>query len=265
MPELPEVETMRRTLAAKAEGRVLTAFEMHDDKLDSEPLKRAENTVLQRVEREGKCLVLRFETCAVRIHPRMTGRIVSVPPPRKHARFTMHFEGEVHIAFDDPRRLGTLTSAPRDVALREDNVFWPTQGHRHDLRGLREGAWLASRFNHIQKPLKVALLDGERIAGVGNIGASESCFYAGIAPSRTPESLDAKAWSALHGGLLTWVETTLAHEASKGELELLHAQGAVNPFAVYGREGEPCPRCSAPIQRALQQGRSTFFCESCQT
>lgn len=256
MPELPEVETMRRRLAAKAEGRVLASLEMHDVKLDPSPLKCAQNTVLQRVDREGKCLVLRFEKCSVLIHPRMTGRIVLVPPKRKHARFTLHFEGDVDIAFDDPRRLGTLSAAPQDLALRTDNVFWPTP---------RDGAWLASRFGHTKKPLKVALLDGERIAGVGNIGASESCFYADIAPSRTPESLDAKAWSALHRGLVKWVETTLAHEESKGELELLHAQGAVNPFAVYGREGEPCPVCKTPITRAVQQGRSTFWCAVCQT
>ena len=247
---------MRRTLAANAEGRVLTSFVMHDAKLDPSSLECAQNETLRRVEREGKCLVLRFETCTVLIHPRMTGRIVTVPPARKYARFTMHFEGDIHMAFDDPRRLGTLSSAPRDLALREDNVFWPTP---------RDGAWLAARFARVHKPLKVALLDGERLAGVGNIGASESCFYAGILPSRTPKSLDTQAWSALHGGLLLWVEKTLAYESSKSELALLHAQGAVNPFAVYGREGEPCPRCRSPIRRTVQQGRSTFCCTRCQT
>lgn len=264
MPELPEVETMRRTLASSAEGRVLKSFEMHDKKLDASALERAKNTALQRVEREGKCLVLRFETCTVLIHPRMTGRIVRVPPARKHARFTLHFAGNIDIAFDDPRRLGTLSSAPRDLVLREDNVFWPTP---------RDGAWLASRFQRARlpvslagkKPLKVALLDGDRIAGVGNIGASEACFYAGIAPSRTPSSLDAEAWSALYDGLVLWVKRTLAYESSKSELELLHAQGATNPFAVYGRENEPCPRCNTPITRSVQAGRSTFSCTSCQT
>lgn len=257
MPELPEVETMRRTLAASAEGRVLKSFEIHDKKLDASSLECAKNKALQRVEREGKCLVLRFETCTVLIHPRMTGRIVRVPPARKHARFTLHFAGDIDIAFDDPRRLGTLSSAPPNLVLREDNVFWPTP---------RDGTWLAARFqSRAKKPLKVALLDGDRLAGVGNIGASEACFYAGIAPARTPSSLDAQAWSALYGGLVMWVESTLAYESSKSELELLHAQGAKNPFAVYGRENEPCPRCETRITRSVQAGRSTFWCASCQT
>ena len=254
---------MRRTLAASAEGRVLQSFEMRDKKLDATALECAKNTVLQRVEREGKCLVLRFETCTVLLHPRMTGRVLRAPPLRQHTRFTMHFAGNIDIAFDDPRRLGTLSSAPRDLVLREDNVFWPTP---------RDGAWLSSRFQRARlpvslsgkKPLKVALLDSDHIAGVGNIGASEACFHSGIAPLRTPSSLDAEAWSALYVGLVMWVKNTLAYESSKSELELLHAQGATNPFVVYGREGEPCPRCQTPITRSVLAGRSTFWCASCQ-
>ena len=142
MPELPEVEIMRRALASSAEGRVLESFVMHDKKLDARALECAKNKALQRVEREGKCLVLRFETCTVLIHPRMTGRIVRVPPLRKHARFTLHFESNIDIAFDDPRRLGTLSSAPPNLVLREDNVFWPTS---------RDGAWLASRFQSVRQ------------------------------------------------------------------------------------------------------------------
>ena len=264
MPELPEVETMRRTLAASAEGRVLKSFVMHDKKLDASTLECAKNTVLQRVEREGKCLVLRFQTCTVLLHPRMSGRVIRVPPLRQHTRFTMHFEGNIDIAFDDPRRLGTLSPGPRDLVLREDNVFWPTP---------RDGAWLASRFQRARlpvslsgkKPLKVALLDSDHIAGVGNIGASESCFYAGIAPSRMPASLDAQAWDALYRGLLTWLDSTLAHEASRSEMVLMYTKNAPNPFAVYGRENEPCPRCQTPITRSVMAGRSTFWCASCQT
>ena len=103
----------------------------------------------------------------------------------------------------------------------------------------------------------------DRVAGLGNIAATESLHRAQVDPARLVPSLDATDWERLARGVRAYIEHTL--DAETGEQLTYVQQGGSNPFLVYGRGDEPCPRCASPIQRIVQSGRATYFCGACQT
>lgn len=270
MPELPEVETVARQLAPLVEGRRLLRLEPHDARLalSLDTLARMEGRRVDAVRRIGKQVGLRLESagglpaCWILVHLRMTGRLVYFPPgpapghaPPSRARFHLD-RGRVE--FFDARRFGTITLAcdpPPEPGL--DPV-----GPRFTTRRLAELA-AGSRT-----PIKVWLLRQDRLAGIGNIYASEACHGAGIDPRRPAGSLTAEELSRLRRAL----RKTLARAIDSGGTsfrDFLNVQGELGRYArsltVYGREGDPCRRCRTPIERIVQQQRATFFCPHCQS
>jgi len=254
MPELAEVEWMVRGLRERAQGCALEALEIRDERLFS---KAAGVTgVLQAVERRAKYIRMDFGELTLLLHPRMTGRLVWGLDER--ARAVFRFRDVDPISFVDPRRFGTLQQVARDeVALffRDKKLGdepWPQK---------RDGGWWSQRLAGRRIPIKTALMRQDLVAGLGNIAAVEICWRMGVNPRTRASDLTPEQWEDLGGAVWDHLGVTLSDIG--GALELV-GEGGDNGFLIYGRGGEPCPRCGADIERFQQSGRGTYWCSGCQ-
>jgi formamidopyrimidine-DNA glycosylase len=249
MPELPEVEHARRCLERWLVGRVVTrAF--------SRTLVGRE--VLE-VTRRGKWLRMALEGGAlVFSHLGMTGRWVkreADAPTERWEQGRIDVEG-ASARYVDPRRLGRL------VASRKDLPAWGELGPDAlvdgvDARSL--GTLLAKR----SRTVKEALMDQTLLAGVGNILATDALWHARVDPRSRTDALSKAEVSATARGLRKAIAQGLAMQEGD-EPSYVRDAGAPNPFRVYGRAGEPCPRCRTPLKRVVLGGRGTTFCPGCQ-
>lgn len=273
MPELPEVETIRRSLVDKVKGRRIQGVEILLPRLIKWPSAYefqalvTGKTILQ-LDRKGKYLILRLEdNMTLVIHLRMTGRLYFVTNDDKTDRFT-------HIIFDlgdgakllyaDTRTLGTLYAMPESELWRIAGLasmgpepltqeFSPAY-----FRGL-----LAGRKGRI----KALLLNQKLIGGLGNIYVDEALAIAGIDPDRLACSLNDEEAALLYEAVNQVIYDGIHHGGTSfrdyrdGEGKSGSHQ---NYLAVYGRKGQPCRRCGAPIERKEVAGRGTHYCPNCQ-
>lgn len=271
MPELPEVETIRRQLAPHLEGRTLLEVEILDPRWTRPaPAADVERELrgrrVHRVRRAGKYLVWELEgERFLLVHLRMTGALLLHPdadPPHTRVRFRL--DSGQRLVYVDPRRFGTghvVRGAPaREAYLRARLGIEPLtpQFTTEHLRAMARGR---------RAPVKSFVLDQRRIAGVGNIYADEALFRARIHPLRPAGSLNRRQLEALREG----IEAALSDgiEAKGATIDdFRHLDGArgsfQDRFLVHRREGEPCPRCGTAIRKLVVCGRGTYVCERCQ-
>ncbi|MBL4848260.1 MAG: formamidopyrimidine-DNA glycosylase [Planctomycetes bacterium] len=279
MPELPEVETMRRGIAAVA-GCVLVRVHF-PSRSDVKPLpvsparrtfaRRVEGLAVVAVERAGKRVVLRLPRDErIVFEPRMTGLVLldEEAPTQKHVRATFELEGGTprRLTIWDRRGLGTLrlyTAAEFAEALGP-HALGP------DALELTPDQ-LQERLGASRRAVKVALLDQRALAGVGNIYAVEALNASRIDPRRSCAGLTRREWRALTRALLEILTEAVRYEGSTlGDgtyRTALNVDGGYqNHHRVYAREGLKCPRkkCSGRIERVVLGQRATFFCPSCQ-
>lgn len=271
MPELPEVEVIRRGLAPRLVGRRFLTVTVGDKRLRqaSSPKHLAKWLPGRRLEgltRRGKFLVFRLEGgVTLLIHLGMTGRLLmGVPPnhePHLHVFFTL--EGDITLAFQDVRRFGQVLVFPPDTPL----VPLEQVGREPFSRRVTP-EWLAKVAQGRTRPLKNFLLDGRILAGIGNIYACEIMFAAGLHPATPAGALKRDDWLRV----LKETRRILKRAIRQGGTtvnDYLNSHGETGLFQVelmvYGREGEPCHRCGKTIKRLVQAGRSSFFCPRCQT
>ena len=274
MPELPEVEVTRRALAPVLEGRRFVRAVFRTTKLrhvvpDLTPLT---GWRLAALSRRAKHLVWRFEddSGVVRwlvTHLGMTGAWRLWPEDKApsvgaHDRADLFFEGVV-VRLTDPRKFSDMRLSAVDPLTVPPLSKLGVEPLSTDftVQGLYQGLQAARR------PVKAVLLDGKVVVGCGNIYANESLFAAGIAPER-PACRVTKAEAAKLQASIVDV-LSRAVDAGGTTLRDFHgADGEAGWFsvqcAVYGREGQTCPRCGAVIARMMQSGRSSFFCPKCQ-
>ena len=273
MPELPEVETARRHLAAQLSGKQIVAVDVHWGQLrwpvDGEIADRLPGGRLLAVTRRAKYLVLETDRGGVISHLGMSGRWSVVPgdtPLVKHDHVDLRFEGGLVARYHDPRRFGALLwggETPLEhVRLRE---IGPEPWGGPAIEEIGAHLWREARGRKI--PLRDFLLDGRVIAGVGNIYASEAAFRAGIRPmiaaGRISRPRFQKLAAAIRGVLEESIErggTTLRDFAAPDGAEGRYGERC----AVYGRAGEACDRCGGEIRRRVRQARSLYYCASCQ-
>jgi formamidopyrimidine-DNA glycosylase len=271
MPELPEVETIRRQLAPQLEGRTLESVEILDARW-TRPLAGEEvaaglrGAVVQRLDRAGKYLIWELsEDRHLLVHLRMTGALLFDPPAEPpHTRVRFGLDGGHRLAYVDPRRFGTglllLGRPAREAYLAQRLGAEPmtaafTPEH---LRALARGR---------TAPVKSFVLDQRRIAGVGNIYADEALFAAGIHPLRPAGALSAGQWRRLRDAI---EEALRAGIDAKGASidDFRHVDGArgsfQDRFAIHLREGEPCLTCGREVRKLYVGGRGTYVCERCQ-
>jgi formamidopyrimidine-DNA glycosylase len=259
LPELPEVEHAARRLRAAALGRRLTKVRLRHPALRRAlrvaEVRRVLGHRLTSVDRVGKYQILAFgRGPALRAHFRMTGDWAVGPdgePHAAHARAELVFDGKVRVTLDDGRALATLSLHDSARAARPDigpDPFEPgatVAGIAAALRGRRA-------------PIKVLLLDQRILAGVGNIYAAEALWRAKIDPRTPGGRLGPRRLSRLLASIIAVLRLGLRRAGRYQDGE------ATGRFAVYGREGKPCPRCGAAIRRIVQGGRSSWFCPRCQ-
>jgi len=271
VPELPEVETIRRHLAPHVEGRTLTALEVLDARW-SRPLAPAELAAavegrrVERLARHGKYLEWVLEGDAfLLVHLRMTGTLLHDPapvPPHTRVRFVL--DGASTLAFVDPRRFGTgelaLGRAARDA-------FYAARLGVEPLDPAFTAAHLRALARACRAPVKAMLLDQKRIAGVGNIYADEALHRAGIHPLRPAQRLSARQCAALRDAVVAALEAGIAAKGASIDdfRDPDGARGAFqDEFLVHRREGDPCPTCGRPVRKLRAAGRGTYVCERCQ-
>ena len=275
MPELPEVETVRRGLTPALEGQVLSRVQMHRPNLRF-PFpdgfgQRLTGKTVKSVGRRAKFLLITLDDGTVLIsHLGMSGsfRIYEADPPTldKHDHVVFKISNGFEIRYNDPRRFGFMDLTTE--AEMHDHPMLLKIGPEPVHPGL-SGPELAARLKGKAAPIKAALLDQSVIAGIGNIYACEALFRAGISPKRKAGSVQGKRAeklaAAIQDVLLKAIEaggsSLKDHRQTSGELGYFQ-----HSFQVYGRAGEACSVCGpdVPISQMTQSGRSTFFCSRCQ-
>ncbi|MEM6309947.1 MAG: bifunctional DNA-formamidopyrimidine glycosylase/DNA-(apurinic or apyrimidinic site) lyase [Pseudomonadota bacterium] len=282
MPELPEVETVRRGLAPVMEGvRIARADVNRPDLRWPFPPSMAERLTGAKVEqlrRRSKYILGDLDTGeTLLVHLGMSGRMLvsgdplgvfvhEHPAAEKHDHVVFHMENGARVTFNDPRRFGAMDLV--DTANQEDHKLLSVLGPEPLGNDFNE-AYLITAFEGKNTPIKSALLDQRIIAGLGNIYVCEALFRAGISPKRKAGRI-----SAPRIATLVPVIRDVLREAIKAGGSTLNdfrqADGELgyfqHSFDVYGREGDPCrtPSCGKAIARIVQSGRSSFYCTACQ-
>ena len=273
MPELPEVETVRRSLAPVLEGRRFARVRIDDPRL-TRPLDREEvarelqGETVDVVDRRGKYLIVRFRSGrALLIHLRMTGSVLHAPSGEladdPHRRAVVKLDDGSDVSYRDVRRFGTwLLLEPDEV-----DVYVDARVGREPLEEAYKAKHLAERLHNRKAPIKAAILDQRTVAGVGNIYADEALWRARIHPLKPANELDVKEVQALHRAIRRALEAGIARQGSTLRDYRLPDGGSgsmQHEFKVYGRGGEPCGRCGTPIDKIRVAGRGTWYCPACQ-
>lgn len=276
MPELPEVETMRRGVLPVV-GSTISAVDFVKSRFKKiliEPKvtafrRRCVNQKIIAVGRVGKRVVLELENeYSVVIEPRMTGLVLLADPPdEEHLRVGFNLEdGPIEtLWFWDRRGLGTVrVMSPKE----RDERLGPSRLGPDALEITAEQ--MSARLSKSRRAIKVALLDQKAIAGVGNLYASELLHVARVHPEQRCDRITKRQWTAIQDAMYNVLQDAIKHEGSTLSdgtyRNALNVEGGYqNCHQVYGREGERCTRCrSSVIQRIVQAQRSTFFCAKCQ-
>ena len=288
MPELPEVETVRRGLAPALEGATIARVDLRrkDLRLPFPPdfARRLTGRRILALRRRAKYLVAELENGeALIMHLGMSGsfRVDGTTPGvfhhsrdknAAHDHVVLHLDHGGRIVYNDPRRFGFMRLLPLSE-LEEDPQFCDLGVEPFDPA--LDANYLARVFSARKAPMKALLLDQRLIAGLGNIYVCEALHRAGVSPKRAGATLvraDGKATAAL-ARLPTAIRTVLAAALAAGGASLRdhrQADGSLgyfqHSFCVYDREGAACPTpaCGGTIQRIVQSGRSTFYCPRCQ-
>lgn len=271
MPELPEVETTRRGILPYLRGRRIRGLEVREPRLrwpvppDLAALVSGE--AVDTVERRGKYLLLRLGKGTLLIHLGMSGslRVLTAPAasPRKHDHIDLLLEDGRLLRYHDPRRFGAFLWLEGDPA-------------RHPLlAGLGpeplgdgfDGDYLFRLSRGRRTSVKQFLMDGHVVVGVGNIYANEALYLAGIDPRRRAGRVAAARYARLAAAVRGVLEGAIAQGGTTLR-DYVNGNGAPGYFAlslnVYGRTGQPCPRCGEAIRQVRNAQRSTFYCPRCQ-
>jgi formamidopyrimidine-DNA glycosylase len=273
MPELPEVETIRRQLAPALEGRRIETVEVRDARWSMPAPPEAVEAALrgrkiERVWRRGKYLVLSLEDDVhLVMHLRMTGNLLlddgDCEDPG-HLRVVVHLDDGSRLLFVDVRRFGT-----GDVLLGSDSLaeYFASRLGVEPLDTNFTAEALRAMARGRKQPVKAFLLTQERIAGVGNIYADEALFRARIHPLRPVGTLKRAQLEALRQGVVESLELGIDSKGASID-DYRHVDGArgsfQDRFLVHLRAGEPCPRCRTPIEKLRAAGRGTYVCPNCQ-
>ena len=271
MPELPEVETIRRALAQRVEGRCIDALEILDPRwcapLDPAEVREAvEGREVERLDRRGKYLIFALSGEVHLItHLRMTGTMLyDAGPDARYQRVRFGLSDGHELRFCDPRRFGTGELMLGDRARDE---FFAGRVGLEPLDGALDGPTLRALARGKRTGVKAFLLDQRKIAGVGNIYADEALFRSRIHPLRSAGALTGQQCELLARAVVDALAAGLAAGGATID-DFRHPDGVSgafqNEFLVHLREGEDCGECGGEIVKFVAAGRGTYVCERCQ-
>jgi formamidopyrimidine-DNA glycosylase len=291
MPELPEVETVMRGLAPELVGRRVVGVALRRPGLrfpfPADFAARLEGRRIEGLSRRAKYILAAVEGGAtLLVHLGMTGRFTVIGAQGAarnlgefyheegagaagsgaHDHVVLTLETGARIVYTDPRRFGVMDL----FAAGDDHRLLAGLGVE-PLGNAFNAEYLAAKFARKAAPLKAALLDQRVVAGLGNIYVCEALHRAGLSPFRKARTLARRARDPRLEALVRRIRDVLAEAIAAGGSTLqdfAHTDGTEGAFqqrfAVYDREGEPCPVCATPVRRRVQAGRSTFYCSTCQ-
>jgi formamidopyrimidine-DNA glycosylase len=261
VPELPEVETVVRTLAPKLTGRriVDAQFSSHHVVRQKFPVlrRRVQNQLVKSVRRHGKFIVLELERGILTVHLGMTGKLLldSEPGPYARAIFTLD---QGLLVYDDVRHFGRIEWS--EGLLQRAEALGP------DALDISLDDFLA-RLKKRHSRIKPLLLNQTFLRGMGNIYTDEALFEARISPLAIASSLSKPRATRLHAAMVDILATAIRLKGSSIS-DYVDADGQRGSFQsqhqVYGRAGDPCPTCGTPIRRIVVGGRGTHYCPKCQ-
>ena len=274
MPELPEVETVRKSLEEKISGLTIIDVDVYLDKIIKEPksinIFRSEiiGKKIERLDRRGKYLFLHLSDRYVMvIHLRMTGQLLYVAQYEdvtKHTHLIFHINNGYQLRFVDIRQFGTI------YLLKEDELETINGLATLGPEPLSENfttAFLSEKLSKKTKKIKQALLDQDVVAGLGNIYVDETLFEAGILPDRKANTLTKDEIGKLYQSIVKVIKEAICHRGTSfrdyvdGDGEKGNHQ---NYLKVYQKTEQPCSRCQCHIKREKIAGRNSHFCPGCQ-
>lgn len=272
MPELPEVETIKRSLAKVLPGKKIKNIEVRKPKIFQGDPKEAIGKTIRSIERRGKILIMSLGDVSLLIHLKLTGQLIyhlvpfageTFPAKNTHVVFEID-HGKLF--YNDLRQFGWIKIV-KSSKLKVQNEIERLGPEPFDKEFTVD--YLQKIFLKTSKSIKLVLMDQEKIAGLGNIYANEALFEAGILPARPADSLRAEETKELREGILGVLEEGLkfggASAADEAYVKPDGGPGSYQKhFRVYQREGKDCLRCGHTILRINLAGRGTFFCPNCQ-
>jgi formamidopyrimidine-DNA glycosylase len=270
MPELPEVEIVKRNLEQilKPPFHIQRWNFYRPDLRFKIPKKKLEQLIGQpvlSVQRRAKYILFEFEKTILISHLGMTGNWRAEKlhwPVRKHDHLAFQFSQDLFLVYEDPRRVGFVeVCLKKDLAKRFQNVGFEPLDENLDFTEVSRS------FKKLKSPIKTALMNQKLVVGIGNIYASEILFKAKISPLKLCSRLNPQQYFEIW----KWAKVILSEAINKGGSTIENYRDSLgnegsyqNFFSVYGREGEACPVCSSKIKSCVQAGRTTFWCSTCQ-
>ena len=268
MPELPEVETVCRTIAPHVVGREIAAVAVHETRLRrpvaADFVEQLQGRRIEAVRRRGKYILMDIGAGATWVvHLGMSGNLLVTDERQKHDHVIFHLDDGAPLVYHDPRRFGIVLAL---TATQLKNCVWLQGLGVEPLSADFDVDLLAAACKGRQRPIKTLLLDGHVVVGVGNIYASEALFAAAIRPTTAARRISRPRLERLVDAIRTTLQQAIDHGGTT--IRDYAGSGTGGYFqrrlAVYGREAEPCRTCGAKIKSIVQSGRSTFYCPQCQ-
>jgi len=272
MPELPEVETLKRQLEKTIVGKKINQVEILRTKSFQGKKQKLIGQTVKKIERRAKLLQIKFaeEFPQLLIHLKLTGQLIYPKKdrvkelPGKHTRVIIIFSDKSKLYFNDLRVFGWLRVIENKASL--DDALKGVKGIEPLTKEFTPGN-LEAQLKRTAQPIKIALLDQNLIAGVGNIYANDALWEAKIHPQTTAKILIDEEIELLHKAVEKVIRLGIKYGGAS-ENTYRHLSGKAgeyqNHFLVYQREGEKCRRCGEEIKRIRLGGRGTFFCPKCQ-
>ena len=268
MPELPEVETIRRDLAPAIVGRRFLDVTLNWPKMVLNPSpeafsRRLVGQCIKELDRRGKYLIMRLASGeALILHFRMSGSLLftTQDEPNAYCRAVFFLDDGVRLCFRDPRKLGKMW------LVDDESVMVGGLGPE-PLEPDFTPDTLAQSLANRSAPIKALLCDQSLLAGVGNMYADEALFAAGIHPLREAKSLSVEEATRLHSALRRVLNEAIgSHGATISDYWRPDGEAGMAQFVfkVAHRRGQPCPVCATPIERIPIRGRGSYFCPNCQ-
>lgn len=273
MPELPEVETVRKTLLELVSNKEIEHVSVFWPKIIKQPEEIAQfqdalvGQTIKDIGRRGKFLILYTDDYALISHLRMEGKygvFQKIEPVDKHTHVIFHFTDGTELRYKDVRKFGTMHLY---VKGQEFNTLPLSQLGPEPFSADFTVEALASKLTKTKRNIKAVLLDQKVVVGLGNIYVDEALFRSGIHPERAADDLTKEEMERLHQE----ISNTLSEAVQKGGSTIrsyVNSQGQIGMFQlelfVYGRKGEECRICGSTLERIVSGGRGTVFCPKCQ-